>query len=272
MPSVPLATTATLALVAALASCAPRPVRPEGGADSATDAAVDVIDDRPRFDRDNDGLCDDTETEVTRTDPDDVDTDNDGYIDSFEYTYGLAPNSATSPTSERVLQWSEAPGEPFDYVFSFTFRGNGQGVFGLFYESSAGIDGVRGEELGLRIEALTAVPPSNAPDIAGERFVSVLGMTRLSFRISGQWPARAPLTCRRAYVLYPSAYAEEVGLVYLRPFFLDVRGSTAPFDAGAPTDASDADASDGATLDAGPPGPWPHQRDGFCLPRPGFCR
>jgi|LNFM01.1.fsa_nt_gb hypothetical protein len=283
MPSVAPVRAASLALItAALAlSCAPRPVRPEAGADAGPVEVDVVVDDRPRPDRDNDGLCDDTEMRVTGTDPDDVDTDNDGFIDSFEYSYGLLPNSATSPSSERVLQWSEAPGEPFDYVFNFTFRGNGQGVFGLFYESAPGIDGFRGEDLGLRIEALSAVPPSNAPDIAGERFVSVVGMTRLSFRIIGDWPARAPLTCRRAYVLYPSAYAEELGLLYLRSFFLDVRASSAPFDAGAPSDASDAsnvpDASDAAafdatSVDASAPSPWPFQRDGYCLPRPGSCR
>jgi hypothetical protein len=233
-----------------------------------------MIDDRPRLDRDNDGLCDDTEREVTRTDPDDPDTDGDGFIDGFEYSFGSSPLRATSPEPERVLTWREQPGERIETVFTLFFRGNGQAVFGAFYESPEGVDGLRGEDLGVTIEALAAVPPSNAPDRTAERFVSVLGATRLTFRIVGEWPSREPLRCRRAYVLYPSAYAEELGLLSLRGYFVDVRAAEAPHDAGPLVDGSstsDALTSD-ASEDAGPRGPWPYQRDGYCLPRPGFCR
>ncbi len=256
----------------ALAQCGPRVVRPDAAvADSTADSLV-IIDQGPRPDRDHDGLCDDTETDVTRTDPDDVDTDGDGFVDGWEYSYGHSPLSATSPPSERLLQWSERPGEPFEHVYTVSYRGNGQGVFGAFWESGAGVDGLRGEDLGLRVEALAAVPPSNAPDLAAERFVSVIGATRLSFRILGEWPQREPLRCRRAYVLYPSAYAEETGLIYLRSFFLVVAAS----DERPVMDAASGDASDDANSNANPDvnpdasrsGPWPYQSDGLCLPDP----
>ncbi len=175
----------TLAL-AALAQCGPRTVRPDASnSDSSQDSLV-IIEERPRPDRDGDGLCDDTETDITRSDPDDVDTDGDGFTDGWEYSQGFSPLSATAPSSERLLQWSERPGEPFETVFNVSFRGDGQGVFGAFWESPAGVDGLRGEDLGLRITALAAVPPSNAPDLVGELFVSVIGATRLTFRITSE--------------------------------------------------------------------------------------
>ncbi|MFO0559805.1 MAG: hypothetical protein U0269_17430 [Polyangiales bacterium] len=263
---------AALALLA-LAQCGPRAARPDSGQRDASEDVLQVIEERPRPDRDGDGLCDDTETDVTRTDPDDVDTDGDGFIDGWEYSYGFSPLSSTAPSPDRLLQWSERPGEPFEHVFSLSFRGNGEGVLGTFWESPAGYDGLRAEELGLRIEALAAVPPSNAPDLVEDRFVSVLGTTRLSFRVTGEWPQRAPLRCKRTYSLYPSAYADGRGLIYLRTFFLVVSASDVEpsLDASAPSpDASDTDS---AMPDAGPSGPWPFQQDGLCLPRPTWpCR
>jgi hypothetical protein len=261
---------ATVALFA-LAHCGPRAARPDAGQRDASEDVLQVIEERPRPDRDGDGLCDDTETDVTRTDPDDVDTDGDGFIDGWEYSYGFSPLSSTAPSPDRLLQWSERPGEPFEQVFSLSFRGNGEGVLGTFWESPAGYDGLRAEELGLRIEALAAVPPSNAPDLLEDRFVSVIGTTRLSFRITGEWPQRAPLRCKRPYSLSPSAYADGRGLIYLRTFFLVVSASDVEpsLDASAP-DANDTDSS---MPDAGSSGPWPFQRDGLCLPRPTWpCR
>jgi hypothetical protein len=158
-------------------------------------------------------------------------------------------------------------------VFSLTFRGNGEGVLGTFWESPASYDGLRAEELGLRIEALAAVPPSNAPDRVDERFVSVIGTTRLSFRIFGEWPQRTPMRCKRTYVLYPSVYAEGRGLIALRTWFLVVSASDVEPSLDAGTPSADASAMDGVMVDAGPSGPWPFQRDGLCLPRPTWpCR
>ena len=133
------------------------------------------------------------------------------------------------------------------------------------------LDGAAAMGVGLTVEALAASPPSNAQDRVGERFLSVLGPTRLTFRVLGTWPARAPLRCRRAYVLYPGAYAEGSGLIYLRGLFLDVRAAEGdggdPGDAGGPT--RDAEVSD--PRDGGAQAPWPFARAGFCLPRPGNC-
>jgi hypothetical protein len=267
--------------LAGLAQCGPRLVRPDASdaAPPPTDTLV-IVAERPRPDTDGDGLCDDTEIEVLRSDPEDVDTDGDGFLDGFEYSQGTSPLSVTAPDPARVLTWSEAPSAHVESVFNVYFRGNGEGVFGAFYESPSGVDGVRGEDLGFVIEALAALPPSNAQDRVGERFLSVLGQTRLSFRLSADWGEREPAGCRRAYVLYPSAYAEGSGLIYLRGLYLDVRPSTEPasMDAGVTSDDAAArdsgppDAGVDGGIDGGRRGPWPHRRDGFCLPRPGSCR
>ena len=259
----------SLGALMTLACCGPRVVRPDASADAASDQPPPdtlVI----RVDRDGDGLCDDTEREA-RTDPDRVDTDGDGFTDGWEYGWNFSPLSATSPPSERQLPWSEAPGAPLEAIFTSNYRGNGEGVFGAFWDSPAGIDGVRGEELGLCIEALAAVPQSNAPDRVAERFVSVLGTTRLTFQLRGEWPARPALRCRRAYAIYPTVYAEGRGVISLRSFFLVVSASDASDDGGVEPDAS-------APIDGGGDGgairaPWPYVRDGLCLPDPSLpCR
>lgn len=259
----------SLGVTMALVGCGPRAVRPDGGAD--------VVSEQPppdsqviRTDRDGDGLCDDTEQEA-RTDPDRVDTDGDGFTDGWEYGWNFSPLSATSPPSERLLAWSETPGAPLEAIFTSTYRGNGEGVFGAFWDSPVGVDGVRGDELGVRIEALAAVPMANAPERVGERFVSVLGSTRLTFQLLGEWPARPALRCRRTYAIYPTLYAEGRGVVSLRSFFLVVSASDpSAMDGGLEPDASaPMDGGDGGAIRA----PWPFVREGLCLPDPSLpCR
>jgi hypothetical protein len=265
--------------LALLTACSPRVTRPDGATETDAGAIPQDTAPPPRPDTDGDGLCDDTERDVVRSDPERPDTDGDGLTDGFEYSQGLSPLSATAPDPARIARWEETPGASFEALYTFTFRGIGEPVFGAFYESPPGVDGVRAEELGLTVEALAASPPSNAQDLVGDRFLSVLGPTRLTFRILGAWPARAPLRCRRAYVLYPSAYAEGSGLIYLRGIFLDVHpmegdgtsdGGVA-LDADSPEAGPPRDASGSPTVDGGALAPWPFTRGGFCLPRPGRC-
>lgn len=265
-----------------LGSCAPRVQRadvPTTDVAVVDETATDVPDpplDVPRVDTDGDGLCDDTEMVQFQTDPRSVDSDNDGFTDLFEFLSYTNPNRATDPNADNIIPWSERSGELADVVFSFNYRGNGESLFALFSETNPSIDGLRGEDLSLQLQAFSANPPANVNAMIADRFVSVTGFTRLSYRFFGEWPAQAPLRCRRAYTVIPNIYAEARGYVYGRRFFIDVRAHMGDFDAAVDTDASesprDVPTGDGADVRGPTPSPWPYVARGLCLPEPGHCR
>jgi hypothetical protein len=253
-------------------------------AEDRTITPIDV----PRIDTDQDGLCDDTELGRTQTDPNSVDSDGDGFTDLFEYLNYTNANRATDPNADSVIAWYETPGELAEQIFSFTYRGVGETLFALYSENPPGIDGLRGNELGLQLQALAASPPGNVVELTDTRFVSVTGQTRLTYRFSGAWPTQTPLRCRRAYTITPIVYSDVRGYVYGRRFFVDVRAFEGAFDAAVMDVAStneagprdDLGAQDTSDVrdardvrDASPSviAPWPYVSRGLCQPRPGPC-
>ena len=263
-------------------SCAPRAQRPDAAPVDVSDETA-AVDDRPsapldvpRLDTDGDGLCDDTEATQLRTDPLLVDTDGDGLTDLFEYLIYSNANRATDPPQDTIMSWYERPGEAVETVFTFSYRGVGETLFGVYGETTPGIDGLHGEELPLELQAFSASPAGNVAAISDTRFVGVLGATRLTYRLSGVWPTQPPMRCRRAYTITPIIYAEPRGYVYGKRFVIDVRPLEGAFDASVDSDVarpSDvADAMDGGDARAPTPSPWPYVSRGLCLPRPGPCR
>ena len=70
--------------------------------------AVELVTDRQLntkfIDSDNDGLSDFEETEIYHTNPEDSDTDKDGYLDGHEIGYGFDPNKSFSDKLEKVIR------------------------------------------------------------------------------------------------------------------------------------------------------------------------
>ncbi len=266
-------------------SCAPRAQRPDVASIDVQDE-VAVEDDRPdppldvqRPDTDGDGLCDDTEETQLRTDPLSADTDGDGFTDLFESLIYSNANRATDPPQDLIIPWYERPGEAVETVFTFSYRGVGETLFGVYGETTPGIDGLHGEELPLELQAFSASPAGNVVAISDTRFVGVLGATRLTYRLSGAWRTQPPMRCRRAYTITPIIYAEPRGYVYGKRFVIDVRPLEGAFDASVdsdvvrPSDVTDTpDVMDGGDARAPIPSPWPYVTRGLCLPRPGPCR
>jgi hypothetical protein len=277
--------TALLASALACAAC-----HQGGPADaSLDDAAVSGLDDSPpdtaRPDRDNDGLCDDTEA-YFRSDPDSVDTDHDGLSDGFEIDIYSSPLSATDPPPEDRLTIRERPGEAAALMYDFVYVGQGESVVGLVLDEVASVDQRQATQLGASVAALGADPRSFVGDIVGATFLGVSGRVRLRWSFDVAWPALPPLRCRRAYMAYGAAFVQDQGIIYGHRAVIDVLP-----DDGTDGDAGAGGADAGVLPDAGErggggggddsgatdaavaiPSPWPYVAQGFCVPPPGHCR
>jgi hypothetical protein len=212
-----------LALVAALCAGCSQATEADAGLDAGipeTFVEASPPDAGPS-DRDRDGVCDATER-VYHTNPDDPDTDRDGLLDGFELDAFTSPLAATDPGSDERITLRERAGERVETTFAMLYRGQGEAVTGLLLDRLPGLDGREPSEFGATIAALTAEPRANVGDLLGPVFLGVNGRTRLTWSLSFEWPAIAPLGCRRAYVALQAAFAEGHGRVYARQLVLDV--------------------------------------------------
>jgi hypothetical protein len=189
-----------------LASCgttvSPPDAAPPRDLPPALDRPADVS---ATADSDRDGVCDLTEV-MRRTDPMNVDTDGDGLIDSFELRIGTDPLSGRSPAaSDRVL-FREGSTSFATVEHLFEYRGTGDVVSATSLDRTAGVDGARASDLwDFSVEATGASPQAFVRAMSGPRYVGVLGMVVLRWRLTATpraTPAagvRATLGCRRAY-------------------------------------------------------------------------
>lgn len=84
-----------------------------------------ALDGSPLEDTDGDGLVDVAETTLSATDPDNWDTDGDGFSDGFEHTHGMDPRApyfldirlAATPVPEDLLADDEGPVYLYDVAW-----------------------------------------------------------------------------------------------------------------------------------------------------------
>ena len=148
-------------------------------------------------DSDRDGVCDLTEV-MRRTDPTRVDTDGDGLIDSFELRIGTDPLSGRSPAaSDRVL-FREGSTSFATVEHLFEYRGTGDVVSATSLDRTAGVDGARASDLwDFAVEATGASPQAFVRAMSGPRYVGVLGMVVLRWRLTAT-PRATPAAGVRA--------------------------------------------------------------------------
>ncbi|MFO0604075.1 MAG: thrombospondin type 3 repeat-containing protein [Polyangiales bacterium] len=223
----------------ALASCgtvvAPPDAAPPADRPPALDRPPDVS---ATADTDRDGLCDLTEV-MRRTDLTRADTDGDGLLDSFELRIGSDPLSGRSPfAADRVLL-REGSTAFATVEHLFQYQGVGDVVSATALDRTAGLDGARPSDLwDFTVDATDASPAAFVRAVAGPRFVGVLGMVVLRWRMtltpraSTPMGVRAVLGCRRAYETQIAVKQEGGDILATRPIVLELAPPEG--DAGAP--------------------------------------
>lgn len=149
-------------------------------------AKTDMTPDDGALDQDGDGLCDWRE-ESLGTDPLSSDTDGDGLPDLLEFLHNFSPLDSRSPTSQQRIELKNGDPKPTSIEVRFTVVGAGESYRGAFIPMpSALTTGYDSADLYVRGTALGAQPLDNVRDIQdnAQRFVTVTGSTRLSFRLT----------------------------------------------------------------------------------------
>jgi hypothetical protein len=148
-------------------------------------------------DTDQDGLCDRSEDQL-RTNPDSIDSDADHIPDVIEVIGGYDPTDPTSPGPDQLGYLEAVSGRLLDLELRGTVDGNGQGATGQFSALNAfDARGLRASDFFVSGLAVSAEPPDHVRGIraSDERFSSVLGRTRLRFRVSFAYESDAKLNC-----------------------------------------------------------------------------
>jgi hypothetical protein len=155
----------------------------------------------PPTDEDADGLCDVTE-EQAATRPDALDTDADGIPDLPEVVFGYDAVNPDDPLETELVYLSGSPGASAPFEVRSTVVGAGEAHGGAF-EGLASLDasGVTAADFFVQAMAVSADPPENVRRIEadGERFASVLGETRLSFKLEFRYGRAEPAPCTQAF-------------------------------------------------------------------------
>lgn len=151
------------------------------------DAGVSPVDDPVApgaFDRDRDGLCDDTEAAVG-TDPERLDTDADGLPDLIEVALDYDSGDARDPLQTDIVRLPAVPGATAALEVRVRVTGAGEGVEGVLrplttlydlpIETRLLLDGV---------VTTAATPQDNVRDVSvtDARIGAVTGLTQLVFR------------------------------------------------------------------------------------------
>jgi hypothetical protein len=193
----------------------------------------------PTADTDRDGLCDLTES-MRRTDPTRADTDGDGLLDSFEVRIGSDPLSGRSPLAADRVLFREGAQTFATVEHLFEHRGVGDVVSATTLDRTSGPDGMQASDLwDFTMEAASASPAAFVRTQTGPRFVGVLGMVVLRWRMTvtprTMLPSgvRAVLGCRRAYEAQIVVKREGGDILGTRPIVLEVAPTEG--DASAPT-------------------------------------
>lgn len=155
---------------------------------SVTDAAISGRGgtySNPDADRDHDGVCNGTELAL-KSNPDNPDTDGDGLPDFTEVMANYNATNPLIPGPEQVVYLAGDSQAPIDFEVRMTVDGTGLGYTGEFRpDESPDPRGIGAREFYVGAEALGGQPSDNVRGVQAEseRFESVLGKTRISFRL-----------------------------------------------------------------------------------------
>ena len=185
-------------------------------------------------DVDADGLCDASESEVG-SDKHAADTDGDTLTDLVEVAYAFDVLDATDPPAERLVFLQGRAGASIDFAVRATVTGMGDEQTGTFEADPTPYDDqATAEEFFLGATAVSAEPRENVRgiDSASERFVSVLGETRLGFSLRFQHPGGDIASCIRAYPFRYAIKSSRGELGHLERYLLVVIPPAASLESG----------------------------------------
>jgi hypothetical protein len=194
------------------------------------DAAVPYTTPSPTdADRDHDHLCDDSEQELG-TNPDKADSDDDAWPDVIEAIIDTDPHDPNSPSRDQVGYLMPDPGT-LDFDAAITAHGDGAGVSGEFIARN-GLDrsNRRAGDYFRSLTATGAEPPDNVRgehDDAGH-FDSILGATRLSFRLRFALTSAKLTTCAAALPFDLALKSDTGGVIGTRRYVLVVTDEEPP--------------------------------------------
>jgi hypothetical protein len=154
----------------------------------------------PYADTDHDGLCDISEGMIG-TDPTSLDTDHDGFPDVVEAIAEYVATDPSSPGVDQVVYLLAQAGQRVQAEITTTIVGNGAGATGQFNARNAyDRNGLWARDFFVGAVAVEALPPDNARGIVAqdERFTSVLGRTRLTFRLTFAFDTQLQPDCAAA--------------------------------------------------------------------------
>ena len=175
-------------------SVPPAPPPPPGDAGDQSDAGSDI-----GVDTDQDGLCDRTEP-TYHTDPNDPDTDGDGYPDGIEVLDGDDPLAPSEPLRDRVVFLTESADATATLTVTLAVRGAGESYTGAFQSlRTRDAFGRQAAAFFVKAVATLANPPDNVIAIDGEQFIAVTGRTLLVYDLSFAFGAELPRSCASAY-------------------------------------------------------------------------
>lgn len=184
-----------LLLAATLSACAS--ADPPAGLSDASSS---------RADNDSDWLCDETETRAG-TDPERIDSDGDRLPDGMEVQYGLDPLDAADPAVGGLVFLGATPGSMTALELHVVVDGAGESFSGeLDVWPALDPSWATAERYFTGAIATSAEPPDHVfgfPD-NGDRIASVVGETRLGFRLRFAFGQDVAATCPQAV---PFGYA-----------------------------------------------------------------
>ena len=204
-PAVFLASVCTFVGVVGLAGCgdsqAPSPPLSDGGRlidGRSVDGAEAGL---PGDDADGDGVC--NATELTRgTDPDNPDTDGDGFSDYAEEYLSLDPMMADSPDRATVFILRETEQGTVQVPVMHQVTGAGEDFSGAFESSPVpDLGDVTAEDFYVDSVPTFAAPSDNVSfvDQDGEAFRGVVGETLLGFEVRFAFSGSLPRLCIRGF-------------------------------------------------------------------------
>ncbi len=157
-------------------------------------------------DRDHDGVCDSTERTIG-SNPDELDSDHDGFPDAIELLNAFDPIDPNSPGVDQVAFMPAKNDASIELALRATVDGQGESFTGVL-SSYPSIDAQKrsADDFLSGVVAVAAEPPENvhAVDASAERFDAVVGHTRLSFRAGFHYTSNVDFPCAEGFAF---AYA-----------------------------------------------------------------
>jgi hypothetical protein len=184
--------------------------------------------DDPDADRDRDGVCDATEKDLG-SDPDRADSDHDGLPDFTEIIANYNLVDPVIPAPDQVGFLAGVPQAALDLAVRMTVDGSGQGYTGEFREGDA-LDarGLTAKDFYEGAVAQGGEPPDNIRGVLvdSERFGSVLGKTRLSFKLRFRVSTDKLADCTIGYPFEYRLKADNEKIAVSRDYLLVVTPET----------------------------------------------